>query len=237
MLEVFKALFGSGPSQPSLVAQATEQFLEMLDLGHSLLEKAQPFLLDKDVSDELIAEVRSIDKSTNKLERAVRKLLVEHLAFDKQDAPTCLILMSVVKDAERLVDECRNLLDLATLVHDPVPDEYKNAIVENCQAVKDIMKITRDAFAANDENKALELVETEKPFIASMKPIQDKILDDSGLNSRQAVVASRSFRVIQRIRAHLANIASTVVFPVHQIDFAKKKYVAEAHERLDKLKD
>lgn len=234
MLEVFKALFGSGPSQPSLVAQATEQFLEMLDLGHTLLEKAQPHLLDKDVSDELLAEARSIDKSTNKLERAVRKILVEHLAFDKQDAPTCLILMSVVKDAERLVDECRNLLDLATLVHDPVPEEYKKAIVENCNAVKDIMKSTRDAFANNDEARALELVETEKPFISAMKPIQDKILEDTQLNPRQAVVAARSFRVIQRIRAHLANIASTVVFPVHQIDFAKRKYVEAAKERLQK---
>ena len=127
MLEVLKALFGSGRSQSSLVIQATNHFLEMLDLGESLLEKAQPHLLDKNADNQLLKEARDIDQSTNKLVRAVRKILIAHLAFNKQDASSCLILMSVVKDAERLVDECRSLLQLGTLIEDPVPEEYSAA--------------------------------------------------------------------------------------------------------------
>lgn len=234
MLEVLKALFGSSRSQSSLVVQATNQFLEMLDLGQSLLEKAQPNLLDKNADANLLKEARDVDKSANKLVRAVRKILINHLAFNKQDASTCLILMSVVKDAERLVDECRSLLELATLIEDPVPEEYRNAISENCAAVIEILVNTRAAYAANDEAKALDLVETEKPFIESMKPMRDKILDDTSLSSRQAVVTSRAFHIIQRIRAHLGNIASTVVFPVHQIDFAKQKFVNAAKQRLSR---
>ncbi len=233
MLEVFKALFGSGPSQSSLINEATNQFLEMLDQGNTMMEKAIPHILDKDVSEELIAEIRTIDKSTNKLERSVRKLLVEHLAFDKQDAPTCLILMSVVKDAERMVDECRNLLDLAALVHEPLPEKYRNAVTDFATQVKDILLNTRKAFADQDEAAALQVVENEKPFIEGMKPIQDELFDDDSLSTRQGIIASRSFRAIQRIRAHLGNIASTVVFPVHQIDFAKRKYVQEAKDRIN----
>ena len=73
MLEVLKALFGFGQSQSPLVVQATRQFLEMLDMGESLLVKAQPHLLDTNASDTLLKEAREIDKSTNKLVRAVRK--------------------------------------------------------------------------------------------------------------------------------------------------------------------
>ncbi len=124
MLEVLRALFGSSRRQYSLVAEATRHFLEMLDLGLSLLEKTQPHLLDKGVSETLLKEARDIDKSTNRLVRTVRKILIAHLAFNKQDASACLILMSVVKDAERLVDECRSLQNLATQIEDPVPDEY-----------------------------------------------------------------------------------------------------------------
>ena len=234
MLEVFRALFGYGRRQSSLVVQANNQFLQMLDLGQSLLEKAQPHVLDKDADNNLLKEARHIDKSTNRLVRAVRKILIAHLAFNKQDASTCLILMSVVKDAERLVDECRSLLDLATLIEDPVPEEYRKALSGHCSAVIEILVDTRAAFAENDEIKALELVETEKPFIDSMKPVRDKILDDTDLNPRQAVVTSRAFHIIQRIRAHLGNIASTVVFPVHQIDFTRQKFVNAARQRLNK---
>lgn len=234
MLEVLRALFGFGRSQYSLVAQATRQFLEMLDLGQSLLEKTQPHLLDRNAGDHLLKEARDIDKSTNRLVRTVRKILIAHLAFNKQDASACLILMSVVKDAERLVDECRSLLELTTLVEDPVPEEYRKALSGHCSAVIDVLVNTRTAFAENDEVKALELVETEKPFIDSMKPVRDKILDDNNLNPRQAVVTSRAFQIIQRIRAHLGNIASTVVFPVHQIDFTRQKFVNAARQRLHK---
>ncbi|MCZ6619082.1 MAG: hypothetical protein O7E57_13220 [Gammaproteobacteria bacterium] len=234
MLEVLRALFGSARTQSSLVVQATGQFLEMLDNGRSLLEKAQPHLLVKDAGNNLLNEARDIDKSTNRLVRAVRKILIAHLAFNKQDASTCLILMSVVKDAERLVDECRSLLNLASLVVDPVPEEYRKALSENCTAVIEVLKSTRTAYADNDEAKALGLVETEKPFIESMKPVRDKILDDTDLNPRQAVVTASAFHTIQRIRAHLGNIASTVVFPVHQIDFTKQKFVNAAKQRLNK---
>ena len=45
-------------------------------------------------------------------------------------------------------------------------------------------------------------------------------------------LTSRAFHIIQRMRAHLGNIASTVVFPVHQIDFAAQKFVNAAKQRL-----
>lgn len=233
MLEVFKALFSSPENKQPLLTEATNHFLEMLDLGIQMLEKVQPSIMDHSVSDELLSEARSIDKSTNKLERKVRKLLIEHLSFDNHAASTCLILMSVIKDAERLVDECRNLIDLSTLLNKPLPDQYRSMIADKTGDVKDLMVKTRKAFAEQDEATALEIVEDEKPFQAAIKPTQDQLLDDDNLSSREAIVCARALRLVHRIAAHLSNIASTVVFPVHQIDFAKRAFVEEAKNRIE----
>lgn len=232
MLEVFKALFSSPEHEHPLIKEATDSFLEMLDLGVQMLDKVSPSIMDHDVSSELLAEARSIDKSTNKLERSVRKLLVEHLAFDNKAAPTCLVLMSVIKDAERLVDECRNIIDLSTLLNKALPDQYRTVVADKTAEIKVMLQQTRDAFATQNEEQALALVEGEKPFIATLKPTQDQLLDDDNISSREAIVCARALLLIHRIAAHLSNIASTVVFPVHQIDFAKRKFVEEAKDRL-----
>lgn len=233
MLEIIKALFSSPKAEHPLIKVATDDFIEMLDLGVQMLEKLEPSIMDPSVSEVLLSEVRSIDKSTNKLERKVRKLLVEHLSFDNQAAPSCLILMSVVKDAERMVDECRNLLDLSLLLNKNLPDEYHQVIASKTSEIKSLLEKTRTAFSTHNEADALAIVEGEKPFIATLKPTSDKLLDDESLTSRQAIVASRALRIIQRIAAHVSNIASTVVFPVHQIDFAKRSFVEEAKNRIE----
>jgi len=233
MLEFFKHLFGG--SQPSsLLEESIARFAGMLDLAEDLLTKARPHLLDPETPRELIDEARKIDKRSNALEREVRKLLVEHLSFRHSDGPACLVVMSVAKDGERLVDECRNLFDLAELLDGPLPERYARPLGERVEAVTGLVAQTRRAFTENDERAALEIAEGEKPFLAELKTSQDRILEDAELGPRQAVIASRAFRIVHRLRAHLANIASTVILPVHRIDFAKREYLAEVHERLDK---
>ncbi|MDA3960757.1 MAG: hypothetical protein PF961_08200 [Planctomycetota bacterium] len=232
MLDLLKALFGGNAAQTSLLAEASDRFLGMLDQAHELLVQAVPHLLDKDAPEELDALARQVDKTSNRTERDIRKMLVEHLAFDHSDGPTCLVLMSVSKDAERLIDECRNLMESKLLIKSAVPSAYADPLRELSGEVSEVMQKTREAFANNDEQAALALVEGEKPFIARLQMVYDSLLDDDSLNTRQAVIISRALRYIQRMRAHLANIASTVVFPVHRIDFAKRSFVRQAKERI-----
>ena len=113
-----------------------------------------------------------------------------------------------------------------------MPEKYVRELRAVTEEVTSILRITRQAFADNDESAALKLVEGEKPFIDRLQEVYDGLLDDNSLSGRQAIVLSRSFRYVQRIRAHLANIASTVVFPVHRIDFAKRSFVEDARKDI-----
>jgi phosphate uptake regulator len=234
MLQMIKALFSGESTSSGLLVDATERFLSMLAQAHELLAAAGPHLLDQSAPEDLLTRARDVDKASNKAERDIRKMLIEHLSFSHADGPACLVLMSVAKDGERLIDECRNLLESRTLLKQPVPAQYAAELRTVTGEVTGILESTRSAFAANDAKAALELVEGEKPFIDKLQAIYDRLLDDESLSPRQAIVISRAFRYVQRIRAHLANIASTVVFPVHRIDFAKRSFVEDAREELDK---
>ena len=234
MLQLLKALFAGEPPATGLLADATDRFLEMLDQAHDLLASAIPHLLDQSAPEELEQRARSVDKASNKAERDIRKMLIEHLSFSIHDGPACLVMMSVAKDGERLVDECRNLLESRQLLKQEAPEAYATELRSAAEEVAGILETTRRAFAENDADAALEVVEGEKPFIDRVQASYDKLLDDESLTPRQAVVISRAFRYVQRIRAHLANIASTVIFPVHRIDFAKRSFVKDAREELGK---
>ena len=70
-------------------------------------------------------QARDIDKASNTTERSIRKLLIETLSFERSDAPLCLILMSVAKDGERMIDECRNLIEVGDILGDhTMPESY-----------------------------------------------------------------------------------------------------------------
>ncbi len=231
MFELFKTLLGSGKAA-SLLMQARSELLTTLAQAHELLQAALPHLLEPGDPEGLAERAKQVDKASNKAERQIRKLLIEHLAFHQADAPACLVLMSVAKDAERLVDECRNVVELSAQVREPTPVAYRDELQNYGAHILTTLTETRRAFADNDEALALALVEGEKPFVSAIAVVMDRIMDDEALGVRRAVLAWRAFRGLRRVRAHIANIASTVVFPVHRIDFAKRSYIEDARRDL-----
>ncbi len=60
-------------------------------------------------------EVKRSDKRVNRAEREVRRRLLVHasIAGERVDLTRVLISMSVIKDAERIGDYCKNIWDLA----------------------------------------------------------------------------------------------------------------------------
>lgn len=232
MFELLKAIFGQ--QERTLLNDAYERFHAMLDSAIELLEKEDPHLLSESVPDELKVHARSVDKRSNKQEREIRKLLVEHLAFEPTHTSACLVLMSAAKDAERLVDVCRSLLLLSEEIESPIPEGYRQTIRERTELLIEALRQTRTSFAENDRAKALEIVESEKSFKASLREIQKKVLAEENLTVRQGILVYEAFSFLRRIRAIVGNIASTVVLPLHRIDFARKRFIKEAREELEK---
>ncbi len=229
MFELFKALIGTNKETKSLLYEANDQFCEMLDMAGELLETSIAHLGDEEDDNELLQQARSIDKESNRMVRRIRKMLVEHLSFSTTDAPPSLVLMSVAKDGERIVDLCRDLLSMYSALPSALTDEMKTALTDTITRIAE----TRSAFGDNNEEQALVLVENEKKEIEVLSAIETNVMA-SGLSVAETVVACKALHCLGRIRSHLGNIASTVVFPIHRIDFVKRKFVEQAREEIAK---
>ena len=91
---------------------ATEWMFETI--GRIFFENVPP----EDVSNDLYAR----DIRVNKTERRIRRQIVEHLAIRPGgDVPACLVLMSLVKDVERIGDYCKNLYEVRAVLGRELP--------------------------------------------------------------------------------------------------------------------
>jgi len=94
------------------LSQVLEEFKSMLDDAQIMFDSVCRKLIDNKKEPGLKDKVYSIDKRVNDLQRDIRKRVIEHLSLQPSvDVPTCLLLMSVVKDAERLGDYAKNLYE------------------------------------------------------------------------------------------------------------------------------
>lgn len=232
MLDLLRRIFSPESGASALLKEAQEHVQHMLTEAGEILETIQGSLLE-DPDQSQLKKARVLDKASNRHERAIRKLLVEHLSYEVKDGPACLVLMSVAKDAERMVDECRSLVDLGGRLDEPLPSEWQARLQELFQEIRGYLAHTQAVVQEQDESGALDLIEGEKGFVAKTFSVEDAALASDDISKKQMVTLSRCLHIFQRIRAHLGNIASTVVFPVHRINFAKRRYVEEAREKLN----
>ena len=95
--------------------QVSSDFTRMLQLVQRMLLEASEVFWGRPQTPEQRTELYSSDIEVNELERAIRKRIVAHLSGSSRfDVPYGLLMMSLVKDVERLGDYAKNLSELAT---------------------------------------------------------------------------------------------------------------------------
>jgi len=184
--------------------------------------KTEPGLKDK---------IYSVDRNINQLEKDIRKRIVEHLTLRPSvDVPTCLMLMSVVKDAERLGDYAKNLFEVSEMLKQPFDKKlfrsYLNAADEKLVI---LAEKTRSAFVSSNEELAREITVLEREIVLQCEGAIKK-LAVSDLPANTSVCYTLIARYFKRTAAHLVNIGSAVILPIDQLDFFDEK------ERHDKIK-
>lgn len=199
------------------------EFIEMLniirDMFHVVLETLR---VGKEI-EEMADMVYKTDIKINKMERNIRKHLVSHLTFNPgREIPESLVLMSIVKDAERLGDFCKNLFEATLYWNKPCGElHYCKKITEFAEYVNETFDSTIKAFETEDNILAAEIVQDEarwnKRFDGFIKE-----LSESDISTKQAVCTTLMTRMLKRLQAHLSNIASSVIMPVHYIDYRPK---------------
>ncbi|MFH1519322.1 MAG: PhoU domain-containing protein [Candidatus Omnitrophota bacterium] len=200
--------------------QVLEEFKNMLDDTQIMFDFVCRKLIDNQEEPGLKSKVYSIDKQVNDLQRDIRKRVIEHLSLQPSvDVPTCLLLMSVVKDAERLGDYAKNLYEVSTLTDKPLnKEEYQRLFNSIEKEISELFKETKKAFIESDEVKAAKSWEYKTKIARRCDQIIEK-LAKSNLPVNDAVCFTLMARYFKRITAHLTNIATSVILPLTDLDY------------------
>jgi len=209
--------------------KALEHFLNMIDRVEEMFTQATECLFGNVKWEDAARAIYKTDTKVNKRERKVRKRLVEHLAINPRgDAPACLILMSTSKDAERAGDYCKNLLDVARMAKKSLGQSaYADELHEMRDMVSSTFALTREAFAEDDQTVAHEVIAEQQRINRGSDAMVQKVASDETLDPNEAVCLALAFRFLKRVNAHLGNIASSVVMPLHKIDYFDEKMRTE----------
>jgi phosphate uptake regulator len=211
--------------EKSLLGKMYDEFTQMLADARWMFKESCEAVFQEEGITGMRSSLFKRDININKTERRIRKQIVEHFAIRPgMDVTACLILMSVVKDAERLGDYCKNIYDTREIMGGPLPKDefYDRLYAAHAQILETFNKVAA-AFSQADEKTGYEIIQKEvemgKEFDGMIKDIAD-----SSLATRHAVVVTLVTRHFKRIDAHLGNIASTVVMPLHKIDYFDEKW-------------
>jgi len=222
---MFKNLLSFWKGKDFLV-QVLEDFKIMLNDSETMFEAVCAQLLVGTEKGGLKEKIYEIDKQVNNLQKEIRKRIVEHLTLQPTvNVNACLILMSVVKDAERLGDYSKNLYEVTELLAEPIDcvlfSEYFDELDKKILA---LFQQTQKAFIEADEEQARSAWQHEKKIANDCDHIIER-LAQSNLTVNQAVCFTLVARHFKRIMAHLVNIATSVVLPLSDLDyFDERRY-------------
>ena len=202
------------------LAQVFGEFKSMLDDTEFMFQSVCTRLIENKEEPNLKKRIYEVDKKVNVLQKDIRKRIVEHLALQPTvDVTACLLLMSVVKDAERLGDYCKNLYEVTELLDEPIDKEtFTEYFNDLDKEILSLFQKTTEAFIEADEDKARSAWSYEKRTAESCAMIIEK-LARSNLSVNQAVCFTLIARHFKRITAHLVNIATSVVLPLSDLDY------------------
>ncbi len=201
-----------------------DEFKDMLEHTETMYALVQASLLKGESKPDLEERLRDIDKSVNAAEKDIRKRIIEHLSLQPTvDVNACLLLMSVVKDAERLGDYAKNLYEVTELLDKPIDAQvfsrYFNGMDEEIAA---LFKLTKEAFGESDEEKAQMAWGYENKIAKWCDNVVTE-LARSDLSVNEAVCFTLVARYFKRVVAHLVNIATSVVLPLSDLDYFDEK--------------
>lgn len=165
--------------------------------------------------------IYEIDRQINERQIGIRRRIVEHMAVQPHaDLHFSLVLMSVVKDAERLGDYVKNLFEVFELHDGPIDATLLQTYFGELPAdVGQLFKRTHEAFVNSNEAVARRVIGDHRETEKRCNEVLTKVSRDTSLSVNDAVCLALLGRFLKRIAAHLGNIATSVVMPVDRLDY------------------
>ena len=214
-----------------LLSRMLADYQAMLEKTEWMFTAVSDVLLRKRRPEEVGPDIYRTDKEVNECERDIRREIVSNLiSRPNADVAASLILMSVVKDAERIGDYCKNIFEVArsyTMNFDH--GRYITPLRETRTRIESLISRTRKAFSAGDEAEAARIVADAEALTRWCDERIEELFHDD-LPTQKAVAYTLLLRYFKRIASHLRNIASAVMGTVEELDYP----LGPEHGRLKK---
>jgi phosphate transport system protein len=214
------------------------EFGQMLDAGRHMFDTAANAFLGGTDVEVIRKDLFKTDKRINRAERQIRREIVVHASIHgATDFPACLVLMSIVKDAERVGDNGKNLFDLTELAPEKPQGEHRDWLVDLKDRISRMMAGCREIFDSQQEAAATKLI-VEAKAIEDLCDDKIRMLVRGDHVSKMGPAYVLAYRYFKRVTAHVRNITSSVVQPVDKLDFTSKITTEEAAQEQElKMQD
>ena len=206
-----------------------DKFTQMLKLACRMTLSAGEIYFGEKTLPEERTRMYEDDVRVNKLERDIRKQVVAHLSIARHasDVPYSLLLMSLVKDVERMGDYAKNLSEVVDLQPGPLPnDEIVQELQEVRRGVETAFQAAAEVFASSDRERAVPLIQQGRDLAHRCETLVARI-SRSGYDAGIVTALVLGARYYKRIGGHVLNVLSAVVMPLHKVDYYDEDEMAK----------
>ncbi len=170
-------------------------------------------------------QISKTDVGINRAQRKVRKELVVHASVRGAgaDLPMVLSSMSIVKDAERIGDYSKNIWDIADAGMDLSSADDIQLLMKYRDQTSSMIAETARVFRERDADAAHRMIQESDGVRDDYDARIRDLLTDSDSGASDAVARALLYRYLKRINAHAMNVLTSLVMPVHRLDFYDEK--------------
>lgn len=219
MLEKLRAILtGNSPGQATAA-----DFNRMLEIARGMVQQASEVYWGKSLSPEARTDLYARDVELNKLERQVRVDVVAQLAGPvPMDVPYGLLIMSLVKDVERLGDYSKNLTEIERMsgvaAADLPDDEVRGELMEIRRFVDRLAEEAPMVYTQADRDRAQSHTIEGRAMTKRCDAVVEKVARGD-YSAGTAVNLTLAARFYKRILSHWLNLLSSVIMPLHKLDY------------------
>jgi phosphate transport system protein len=214
-------LSNAGTGGPGMERMRAE-FGQMLNAGRHVFDTASNALLGGTDPEVIRQDLFDTDKRINRAEQQIRREIVVHASIHgAREFRPCLVLMSIVKDAERVGDYAKNIYDLARLAPQWPAGEHRERLIQLKNRISRAMATAREILDAHERNQATELIRQTQE-IEDLCDRQVRELVRADRQTDHSAMYALAYRYFKRVAAHVRNVVSSVVEPLDKLDFPPK---------------
>jgi phosphate uptake regulator len=136
-----------------------------------------------------------------------------------------MLLISLVKDAERIGDYAKDLIALRRQCPTLPAHSSVEGLRTLSQLVETHLRLASDAFALSERQTAESVLHDGQETIQKLDEVVDE-LASSDLDPRSVAALALAAHYYKRICSHSLNIVSSVVQPLHRLDYYSPKHDA-----------